>query len=257
MWYQLKAYIKFLLKSKNQHGVHSPFVFDLVTKCFYESNKYSDYSKIQSYRKSLLGSTEFIHIIDYGSGSRVFDSNKRTIKNIAKSAGTPYKRAKLLYRCVRYFKPDSVLELGTSLGISAISMALANPNIHLLTIEGCPETSQFTTDKLKEYQIKNVSVKTGQFSEVIPTLENQQWDLVFFDGHHDKDATLHYFEQLLPTVHNDTVFIFDDIHWSKGMTKAWERIKKHPQVSLTIDTFYWGFVFFRKEQAKENFVIRL
>ena len=257
MWYQIISYIKFLFTSTNQHGVHSPFVYDLVTKCFYDTSDYSDYLRIKTYRESLLGNSEVIEITDFGSGSKVFNSNKRAIKHIAKTSGTTLKRAKLLYRLIRYFQPKNTLELGTSLGIGTFSMALANSKAPLTSIEGCPQMSKFTHEQLKIFKIEHVDLITGAFSEIIPTLVSTHWDLVFFDGHHDKEATLTYFEQLLPSAHNDSVFIFDDIHWSKDMSEAWNIIKKHPKVTVTIDTFFWGFVFFRKEQVQENFTIRL
>ncbi len=257
MWYQIISYIKFLLKSKNQHGIHSPFVYNLVTKCFYDSTEHSDYSKIKSYRDSLLKNSQIIEITGFGSGSRIFNSDKRAIKDIAKTSGTTLKRAQLLNRLVAYFDSKNVLELGTSLGIGTVSMALAKLEAKIVSIEGCPAISNFTKAQIEKFQIENVILKTGPFAEIIPTLENRHWDLVFFDGHHDKDATLNYFEQILPNTHNDTVFIFDDIHWSKGMAEAWEIIKEHPKVRVTMDTFFWGFAFFRKEQVKEDFVIRL
>ena len=139
----------------------------------------------------------------------------------------------------------------------ASAMAFAKSDATIVSIEGCYQISNIAKKQLKEFGIENTTLETGEFSKVIPTLKQSNWDLVFFDGHHDKEATLNYFNQLLPTTHNDSVFIFDDIHWSKGMTQAWEIIKKHPQVTVTIDTFFWGFVFFRKEQLKENFVIRI
>lgn len=255
--YQLISYIKFLFKSKNQHGVHSPFVFDLVTNCFYDKTDYSDYSKLKAYRDSLLENTESIAVTDFGIGSKVFSSNKRGIKHMAKTSGTTPKRAQLLYRLVSYLEPKTSLELGTSLGIGTYAMALSKPDATVISIEGCPEISQFTRQQLEAFQIKNTTIKTGAFTDVLPNLNQQNWDLVFFDGHHDKEATLNYFNQLLPTAHNDSVFIFDDIHWSKGMSDAWDGIKKHPKVTVTIDTFFWGLVFFRQEQVKEDFVIRL
>ena len=91
---------------------------------------------------------------------------------------------------------------------------------------------------------------------MIPSLDTE-FDMIFIDGNHQKEATLSYFENLLPKAHNDTIFIFDDIYWSKDMTEAWEAIKKHPKVTVSIDTFFWGFVFLRTEQAKEHFTIRL
>ena len=255
--FQIIQYIQFLFTSTNQHGVHSPFVYDLVTKCFYDNAKYPEYAALKSYRASLLKNKSTIKITDFGSGSRVFKSNERRISAIAKNSGTPLKRAQLLYRVVNYFKPEHTLELGTSLGIASQAMALGNPNNSIVSLEGCPNSSAFTTEQLYEAHIKNVKINTGAFETILPKLKEASYDLIFFDGNHNKEATLYYFNMLIEKTHNDSVFIFDDIHWSKGMLDAWEQIKLHPKVTVTINTFYWGFVCFRKEQAKENFNIRV
>jgi hypothetical protein len=104
----------------------------------------------------------------------------------------------------------------------------------------------------------NISFVTTEFSTFFKTQnpKPKTQNLIYFDGNHSKKATLNYFELLLPTICNDSVWIFDDIHWSNEMEEAWETIKKHPKVTVTIDTFQWGLVFFRKEQEKEHFVIR-
>jgi predicted O-methyltransferase YrrM len=257
MLYKATQYIKFLIKSSNQHGVHSPFVYNLVTKCFYDNKEYGAYKIILNYKKALLKNNSKIEVKDLGAGSQIMKQQKRSVSKIAKNAGTSNKRAKLLYRLVSYFKFENVLELGTSLGVATHAMSLGNPDAKIITIEGCPDTSEFSKTYLKSQQIKNIDVITGNFNDEIKTLSSNSFDLVFFDGNHQKEATLHYFETLLQTVNNDSVFIFDDIYWSKGMTEAWETIKQHPKVTVTIDTFFWGFVFFRKEQEKEHFTIRV
>jgi len=251
------AYIKFLLRSKNQHGVHSPFVFDLVTKCFYDNTKYPAYQQLKAYRKSLLQNKTTIEVTDLGAGSQIDKSNTRKVSDITKNAGTTVSRAKLFYRLSRYFKFDQVLELGTSMGIATHAISLGNPETNITTIEGCPNISKFTKDNFSKHGLKNITSLTGDFKAVIPTLISNTYDLIYFDGNHKKEATLDYFNSLLPTINNDTFFIFDDIYWSKDMTEAWETIKQHPQVTVTIDTFFWGFVSFRKEQAKEHFTIRI
>ncbi|MCB0383075.1 MAG: class I SAM-dependent methyltransferase [Psychroserpens sp.] len=255
--YQIIEYITFIFKSTNQHGVHSPFVYDLITKCFYDKSNYNAYSEISNYRNSLLKHKQHIEITDFGAGSRIFTSNVRAIRSIAKNSGSSLKRAKLLFRIVQYFNPQHSLELGSSLGIATQALALGNPDGQVTSIEGCSNISNFTTQQLNEFKIKNVNLKTGEFSKVISELENKTYDLIFFDGNHNKNATLEYFHSLIDTAHNDSVFIFDDIHWSEEMTEAWNIIKNHPSVTVSIDTFFWGFIFFRKEQVKENFVIRL
>ncbi|WP_370479330.1 O-methyltransferase [Tamlana flava] len=257
MLYQSIQYIKFLLKSTNQHGVHSPFVYNLVTKCFYDKTKHKAYYSISSYRKTLLKNSSKIRVTDLGAGSHVMKNQERRVSKMARNAGSTCKRAKLLYRITSYFKPKNILELGTSLGISTYAMSLENPNAKITSIEGCPNISAFTKKQLEKLQVKNVSIINGDFNDVIAKHVSKQYDLIFFDGNHQKEATLSYFETLLQTANNDSVFIFDDIYWSKNMTEAWETIKKHPKVTVTVDTFFWGFVFFRKEQVKEHFTIRV
>lgn len=252
----LVAYIKFWLRSKNQHGVHSPFVYDLVTKCFYDHKQKPIYAKLKAYRAALLENKSTINVTDLGAGSHVTKENTRVIAKIAKGAGTTPSRSKLFYRLVSYFQFNTILELGTSLGIATYTMSLANPKAKITTIEGCPNISEFTKTNLKKHNISNVTVLTGDFSEAIKPLVNNTYDFIYFDGNHQKEATLHYFETLLQTANNNSVFVFDDIYWSKGMTEAWETVIKHPKVTVSIDTFFWGIVFFRKEQEKEHFVIR-
>lgn len=255
--YQFLQYLKFLLSSTNQHGVHSPFVYDLVTKCFYAKTDKDIDSALKAYRKALLSNNEKISVTDFGAGSKRLRTQQRSIQDITKTSGTTLKRAKLLYRLVKYLKPTHVLELGTSLGIATQAMALGHEKTMVTSIEGCPTVSAIANQQLDSFQITNTVLKTGAFETYLPELKQQRWDLIFFDGNHQKEATLQYFETLLPTATNDSVFIFDDIYWSKGMTEAWETIKQNPKVTITIDTFFWGLVFFRKEQVKENFKIRV
>ncbi|MBU3821771.1 class I SAM-dependent methyltransferase [Flavobacteriaceae bacterium XHP0103] len=256
MLYQIKQYIKFILKSTNQHGVHSPFVFNLVTQCFYDKKRYDAYKSIRNYRKYLLNSNTKIEVTDLGAGSQVMKQQTRTVSSMAKNAGTTFKRAKLLYRLANYLECENILELGTSLGMATQSMSLANPKANITTIEGCPNISEFTKGAFKKQSLENIDLITGDFDEIIESLAPKTFDLIFFDGNHQKEATLQYFESLMETAHNNSVFIFDDIYWSQSMTEAWETIKEHPKVTVTIDTFFWGFVFFRKEQTKEHFTIR-
>ena len=258
MLYILKSYLKFLYNSKNEHGVHSPFVFSLVTKCFYDKKKYPEYTILKGYRNSLLQNKSTIEVTDFGAGSRVFKSNKRQISKIAKTAGISPKRADLLFRIVNYFQPENILEIGTSLGLATTALALGNKKAKIISLEGCPNTINQCQLQLQKFNINNVECVNTEFSSYLSNfqLPTSNFQLIYFDGNHSKKATLDYFELLLPKIANDSVWIFDDIHWSKEMEEAWEIIKNHSKVTVTIDTFQWGIVFFRKEQEKEHFVIR-
>lgn len=255
----IKSYLKYIWHSKNEHGVHSPFVFNLVTQCFYDKKHYLEYESLKSHRKLLIESKSSIEVMDFGVGSKVFKSNKRAINQIAKNAGISTKRAELLFRIVNYFKPEYILEIGTSVGLATAALSLGYKNTKVYSLEGCQKTADVAKTLFQHCGFFNIRVETVEFSDYLKkrTLPNSNFQLIYFDGNHSKPATLEYFELLLPTTTNDTVWIFDDIHWSPEMEEAWKILKEHPQVTVTIDTFQWGFVFFRKEQPKEHFVIRI
>ena len=269
MLFQIKTYLNFLWNSKNQHGVHSPFVYSLVTKCFYDTKTKPDYKILKQFRNDLLQNKNTIEVTDFGAGSRVFKSNTRQISKIAQTAGITSKRAELLYRIVNYFQPETILEIGTSLGLATSALSLgtrvadersgANPKAKIITLEGCPQTAGQAQLQFQKFNFKNVESVVTEFTEYFKScqLNTEHHQLIYFDGNHSKKATLDYFELLLPTITNETVWIFDDIHWSTDMEAAWEIIKNHPKVTVTIDTFQWGIVFFRYEQEKEHFTIRI
>lgn len=258
MLFQIKSYLKFLWESKNEHAVHSPFVFNLLTKCFYDRKKKPEYVILKKYRKSLLENKNTIEVTDFGAGSKIFKSNTRQISKIAKTAGITLRRAELLFRIVQYFQPKHILEIGTSLGLATSALSLGNKNTKIITLEGCQNTMSVAQNQLKKINSNNIEFKVAEFDTYLKNsnLKSQIFDLIYFDGNHQKQATLDYFESLLTTITNETVWIFDDIHWSLEMQEAWKIIQNHPKVTVTIDTYQWGFVFFRREQPKEHFIIR-
>ena len=254
--YQIKSYLKFLLRSTNQHGVHSPFVFDLVTQCFYETKRYPEYSILKKHRQNLLNNKATIEVKDFGAGSRVFKGNTRRVSAIAKNAGITPKRQLLLFRMTRFFKSENILELGTSLGLGTVALSLGNPSANVTTVEGCPQTSKQAQDLFDSFKLNNIQLHNETF-EAFFGRNIEHFDLAYVDGNHNKDRTLQYFQLLLDGVHNDSILLFDDIYWSPAMTEAWQEIMAHPKVTVSIDTFQWGLICFRKEQKKEHFSIRL
>lgn len=260
MFTKIRTYIKFLLKSSNQHGIHSPFVYDFITKCLYKKNliELEKVKFLKKYKIALNNNDNIISITDFGAGSKHFNSNKRKISTIAKRAGISNKRGLLLLKITQYFNTEKILEIGTSLGIATASFSIANTNANITTLEGCPETAKIAEKQFETFGLKNIHLEVGNFNKTLNTaLQNKKYDLIYFDGNHNKESTINYFKQCLSAINNDSVFIFDDIYWSKGMEEAWNYIKNHKKVTLSIDTYQWGIVFFRKEQAKEHFTIRV
>jgi predicted O-methyltransferase YrrM len=257
MLYQQRKYLPFLLKACNQHGVHSPFIYQLVTQCFYKKINKNLWKAFLNTRQYFKDNREKINITDFGAQSKIFKSNAQQISKIAKVAGISNKKAKILIKTINYFKPEKILELGTSLSLGTLAIRTENDAVSILTLEECPEISKTIQQLFGKNNFKGIEIIHGNFSKTLSMcIQNKQFDCVLFDRNHTKIATLNYFEECLKTIHNNSFFIFDGIYWTAEMQEAWSIIKKHSKVTVTVDVFYFGIVFFRKEQAKEHFKIR-
>lgn len=251
-------YLQFYLESINQFSIHSPFVFDLYTKAISDLTPFYIYDDIEKLRQQLLKSNEVITITDYGAGSKIFKSNNRKIGDIAKYALKSPKYSQLLFRLVNYFKPKTILELGTSLGITTLYLSTPNKKANVISLEGCPETAKIAQKHINQFNLKNTEIITGNFSKTLSLAfeKVKPIDFIFFDGNHQKEPTLHYFKQSLPYLTQNSFLIFDDIHWSDEMEAAWKEIINHPRVTLSIDLFQIGMVFFKEMPEKQNFALR-
>lgn len=251
-------YVRHQFNAKTRHGVHSPFVYNLVDKVIYDFKDKPEYLDIENLRKNLLQDDRTITITDFGAGSLVNNNKQKKIKTLAKNALKPKKLAQLLYRLTKEFKPDTLIELGTCLGITSAYFGKAIPDGKVITMEGCPQTAVVAKENLSILGLNNTEVEIGNFDiNFLKFVESQEKiDFVFIDGNHRKQATLDYFELCLPKIHENSVLIFDDIYWSAGMKEAWEEIKNHPKVMLSIDLFWIGLVFFKSDRVKEHFKIK-
>lgn len=256
-----KSYFLYYIKAQNGkgHGVHSPFVFDFIIYVLNDKKEYECYGEIESLRKQLLRDNSIIKVEDFGAGSAVIPFKKRKINDIARSSLKNEKFAKLLYRIVNYYKPQSIIELGTSLGITSCYLACANKNADVVTFEGSKEIAKIATQIFKKANFENIKLIEGNFDitfkETLAKLKTV--DLAFIDGNHRRDATINYFICLIKKSSPKSIFIFDDIHWSSGMEEAWKEIQDNEAVTLTIDLFFIGIVFFNPDfKVKQHFTIR-
>ncbi|MFN4144648.1 MAG: O-methyltransferase [Runella sp.] len=259
----LHSLFGYFLTAQNQHGLHSPFVFDLYLNTIRSDERKAYFEVIEHIRKQLLHSKEQLQITDLGAGSKLNTSKIRKVSEIARYSQKSARLGRLFYRLIQRFDCQYIFDLGTSLGITTLYLAAANPAAHLFTFEGCPNTA---SEAKKNFEIWQKNYPTyplprqivGNLDHTLPpqVAYVPRLDFVFFDANHRYEPTLRYFEQCLPKVHNDTLFVFDDIHWSEEMEAAWEQIKNHEAATVTIDLWSVGLVFFRKQQAKQHFVLR-
>ncbi len=252
-------YINYRIGANTKYAVHSPFVFAFVTEIL-ENHKgaFYAYDKIEPLRKQLLRDKRLLEVEDQGAGSTVFKTGTRRVCDIARYSVMRRKYAWLLHRIVASFKPETLIELGTSLGVTSLYLAAGNPRGTVYTLEGSKAIRHIALENFEAQHVKNIQSIAGDFDTELPPLLDTigRLDFVLLDGNHRKEATLRYFEWCMAKSHNDTILVFDDIHWSAEMEEAWEIICKDPRVRTSIDLFQLGIVFLKQELHPAHFVLR-
>ena len=243
------------------YSAHSPFVYDFIRNILnkHEENNKSIFDRIEIKRKHLIHSKESIPFIEYGAGSNVGSNGRqRKISDIAKNSLSGKWQCKIMHSLVSQYKLNSILEIGTSLGISTAYLAIGNASAKIITLEGNPSSATIAKQLFKELDLEQIDVRVGEFGETLQSSINEfeKIELAFLDGNHRKQATIDYFNLLKVKASSKSVFIVDDIYWSKGMNEAWQEIKKDDSVAFTIDLFRMGIVFFdQTKMEKQHFKV--
>ena len=232
----------------------------MVKDVFLDKRDTSDLKQLDNSRKKLFGRTTIIETTDLGSGAgnKAYTTILSQLGKLARQRSLNKKSLHLVFKLVWHFKPDNILEFGTAAGVSASYIGKAYQFKKFVTMEGCAVLASHAREYLNTLNLTSVEIKVGNFDAILDkTLkEFKQLDLVFVDGNHRKDQTLLYFKKCLSKAHDNSIFIFDDIHWSPDMAEAWQLIIENEVVTLTIDLFKIGIVFLRKDMAKQQLVIR-
>lgn len=251
----IKAFLRYRLKAKGPHGIHSPFIFGLIYEVLRNKEVHTKFKSIEQLRAALLRNNDSITVTDFGAGSKVLAQPSRKIKHIANSALSPKKYCILLYHLSVYCKANTILELGTSLGISTAYLSLASDQV--VTIEGDEQTAVTARQNWENLGLNNIRLMKGEFENVLKLPEcRQSFDLVFIDGHHQKEATLSYLDRIKPLLAAESVIVMDDINWSPEMQEAWLIAQSDPTFCFSVDLFRMGLLFKRSGAEKQHFVLR-
>jgi predicted O-methyltransferase YrrM len=249
----IKSFTNYLVKSKpaSGYGIHSPFVFRFATEVVLPvKERKIMLPEIEKLRKQLSTDNRNIFVEDLGTGK----SGNRKVKNILSRSSSSDKVCRLLFQIAKEFKPVSIIELGTNLGLSAASMALANSEMQVVTIEGSQALAQLATENFEKIVLKNISIITGEFevqlAQAVQLIKKPF--IAFIDGNHSYSATIQYFNEIAKITDNESLIIIDDIHKSEEMQKAWEEICRFQNVTTTIDLFQLGIVTFRHGLPKAH-----
>ncbi len=244
------------MRAVNQHGLHSPFLFDFYNACFKPSFKHP-FNDIQELRNRLSKNDGVVSVTDFGAGSLVNSEKKREVSEMYRSASISKKQGELLHRVAAYFKSETIFELGTHLGLSSAYLAW-NDSVNVQTLEGCPQTATLAVKNHGELNLENVEITIGEFQKTLTSKlsELSIIDLAYIDGNHSYLGTLNNYQSIASKCNENSVIIFDDINWSPEMKKAWTEVILKPEVSLSVNCYKFGMVFFREGVKKQDFYFR-
>ena len=255
---QFLEYLRYRLFAKHRKGfgIHSPFVFDLITRILNKEESYAELDKIMAWHKGLLRESTLVKRGNFGAGSKRLKEDLQPVSGIIKNSAIKPKYGRILFQLVQEFQPERILELGTGSGVS--TAYLAGPGSgRILSVEGEKSKHDFATRALKNLGYEHLELVLSEFDDFLQDFQVNSFPfLAFIDGNHRGDALRHYFRTLLPFCKDDTILVFDDIHWSKDMYRAWKEIVQSEKATLSIDFFFMGILFFKKGRSPQHFVVQ-
>ena len=295
--YRVSSWLKHQLTARNTggHGVHSPYLFEWVRMVMSDKNTYYVWDEIEEIRQEMLKDTWELEFVVYGSGgplptspSKGRNANMRRVCDIAKGSLARRKDAQLLARLVGWLgrplltspsrggigdeasedrKGLTIVELGTSLGVTTAYLAAMDSRNKVVTYEGCPAVAEVARANWEKLGLNNIACVEGEI-----TVDSLQFtvdslhlavdrlsgiDVAFIDANHTCEATLTYFNALAPRVHEKSVVVVDDIHYNEDMEKAWKAICADERVTTTMDLYRMGLVFFDKHYWRKHYKMRI
>ncbi len=255
--FQVKAWFKYRLLAKNKHGLHSPFVYRWYSNIADTQKEYYAFNALRDLRNDLTRQNQKVNIVDFGAGSSISNQRIKKVSSILSHSVKSELAAQRLFKMVDMAQPKTTLELGTSLGITTLYLAMAKREAIVYTLEGSPEIFALAQHHRNSLGINNIEGIEGPFMKTLPPLLQRvdSLDFVFLDGHHQKQATMDYWTMIHPKLSSKAVVVIDDIHWSIGMQEAWEEIKNSPKVRVSIDLYDMGVVFLDVELNSQHFIL--
>lgn len=256
-YFSFCQYLTYFLKAVDKYSLHSPFVYQFYTEVLSDKRKFYAFEEIESVRADVLKDSRSVEVLDLGKGSVADKGNYRKIAKIAQYSLSKATFSRLLFKMILFYKPRHILELGTSLGINTLYLAKADSRIPVTTMEGCPQISHLARENFRKLNASNILLIEGDIDHNLPTVmeEVDQLGLVYFDANHTREATLRYFECCLQKADEDSIFIFDDIHLSKEMYEAWKEICGNSKITISIDVFDAGILFFNPGLKREHYIL--
>lgn len=247
-------------------GIHSPYLFEWVRMVMYDTHAYYAWNDIEKRRAAMLRAPKLIDYVDYGSAGGAGQHRTRKVSDIAKGDLEPRQYGELLFRLVNWLghqlrceqgRSLNIIELGTSLGITAAYMAMADSRNDVLTFEGCPAVAEMARWNWTKLGINNIVCVEGDIDVTLAQHLPEVVDIAFVDANHTQEASVRYFDTIAKHTHRKSVVVVDDIYHSRSMHTAWQTICAREEVTSTIDLWKMGLVFFDPDYLHKNYKLRI
>lgn len=239
-WFQARAYLRYWRDAYTIYDMHSPFLYEFVQFVFDKERTYYDFRLLEKLREMMKKDKGRLTLSDKGAPTKLRKKHL-SVKEILEHIASPQKISEQLYRMNIYNESHNSLELGTCLGLNSLYLAKSSSG-KFLTIEGHEPFYQYARKFFSITNADEVIHLFGLFSEILPKLKNEKFDLIYLDGHHEYEASKEYIDQLYNMLNDKGMIVMADIHWSKGMEKAWQEIYQQDRFSLSMDCFHYGIL---------------
>lgn len=242
------------LRYRKGYGVHSPFVFNLITKVIEEQCSYYSFQDIELIRKQLLFKNERITYPDRRQKGKL---HCRSVGQIVEREGIKASHGALLFRLTNYFKSKNILQLGPTMGLSTLYLTSYAPDLRCIAIENVPEFASISSLVFAKKARNVIDLRVGCYKELLPQAlkDMGRIDFVFFNTLYEQHNNAWLFEESIKYIHDETVFVFEGIKESRKMRELWKQICTHKEVTVSIDLYSLGIVFFNKRLHKRDYIV--
>ena len=242
------------IRYRRGYGVHSPFVFNLITKVIEERCSYYSFYDIELIRKQLLFRDDRITYPDRQQKDKF---RQRTIGEIVEREAIKPKHGALLFRLTNYFKSRNILQFGPSMGLSTLYLTSYSTDLNCIALESVPEFASIARITFEKAARNPIDLRVGAYLDLLPQVlkDMERLDFVFFNTLYEQQHLPFLFEECLKHVHNDTIFVFEGIKTNRSMREFWLLLCEHPDITVTVDLYSVGLVFFKKSLHKRNYIV--
>jgi predicted O-methyltransferase YrrM len=256
--FKIKSYLNHWLHVVDEHSIHSPYFFDFYEKVILNKKQLVGFAEIENVRNNLLNSSLEIEVKDLGAQSTHFKNEKRALSKVAETSISPRALCELLFRLVNYMEATSILELGTSAGVTSLYLA-KQPQSKVVTFEGNKALINIARTNFESFETRNIKLIEGNLDITLSDyLQNPaKIDFVLMDANHRYEPTVRYFNLLTKRIAQKGIIVLDDIYHSEEMAKAWKELSRHELVYGSVDLFRCGILFFDPALNRQHFVWKM